>query len=154
MVRCSHNDAHFVCKNAVLLVIVEECTSPHRRPHEIAFQTKDEFEDMLVALTVDSAEFLVSPVTERRPLIVNENSAILNLWLTIGIDTFLNEHIIAMLRRNIHEPIPRRNAHLVRQLVDSIDCASLVASGNDKSLAYARHRFVYNLKKILLALSL
>ena len=108
---------------------------------------------MLVALTVDSAEFLVSPVTERRPLIVNEYTAILNLWLTIGIDTFLNEHIIAMLRRNIHEPIPRRNAHLARQLVDSVDCASRVASGNDKSLAHARYRLVDNLKEILLALS-
>ena len=59
-VRCTHYDRIIVCKTGVFRVTVEcLCTVVHCRPEEVAFQTQQQFEHLLICLRTHLAAFLV-----------------------------------------------------------------------------------------------
>ena len=55
----------------------------------IRHQTQQQFEYMLIALGIDTTEMLNCPIPKRWPLVIDKDTAISHLWLTIGIYTFL-----------------------------------------------------------------
>ena len=55
----------------------------------IRHQTQQQFEYMLIALGIDITEMLNCPIPKRWPLVIDKDTAISHLWLTIGIYTFL-----------------------------------------------------------------
>ena len=53
----------------------------------IRHQTQQQFEYMLIALGIDTTEMLNCPIPKRWPLVIDKDTAISHLWLTIGIYT-------------------------------------------------------------------
>ena len=112
-----------------------------------------QLEHVLVALRVDAAELAQRPVAEAGPLVVDEYSAVLHLRLAVGERTFLYIYVFVLLRWHVGKPVPRRHAHLPRQLVCAVDGAALVASGYDEGARYAVQGAVNYLQEILLRLA-
>ena len=81
----AHHDTHLVGQRAVQGVVVVECAVPHCRPHKVAFQTQDKLEKFLIEEMVEVTEGLGCPVAERRPLVVQEYTAVFHLGLAHGI---------------------------------------------------------------------
>ena len=141
MVACAYNNTHFIGQYAIFRVIGIECPAPHGRPEQIASQTQDEFEHLLVECmtAIVGAECVLHPRSQARRLIVQEDTTILHSWFAIGEDTLAHENRIMMLHRHVGPVVPRRYSHLSRQLVNAIDGATSVAACNNQLAADHRN---------------
>ena len=83
---------------------------------------------MMVAVV--GAEGVLHPRRQAGCLIIQEEAAELNGWLTIRIRTFLHIGLAVLGDRSISPPVPRRDAQLTAQLIDAIDGATAVTTGN------------------------
>ena len=140
MVRGAHHDAVFIGQTRALGIVVVEGVVPHRRPEEVAAQSQDQLEDVHVHLAVDAAELLLRPTGERRRLVVEEDAAVFHRRAIV--DQSHRTHVdgVAMHSRHVGPPVPGRHADLLRQLVDAVDRAALVAAGDDQRALDARQR--------------
>ena len=73
----AHDDTKFVreFRARKSRTVVREDRRPHRRPHVVALEAQKQFENVLVAFRVKSAEPLITPISECRPLVIDEESA-------------------------------------------------------------------------------
>ena len=89
VVGSTDNDTHLVGHLGVFRVISIERPTPHSRPEEIALQTEDEFEHLLIETVVAIAgtESVLHPRCQAGRLIVEEDAAILDSRLTVRVFT-------------------------------------------------------------------
>ena len=134
MVGGSHHNAHLVGGLLVLRVIGIESPSPHGWPHHVASQAEHQFEYSLVesVVAILRAVGVLHPRREARSLVVEEDATIAHGWFAIRIDALVDEDGVVVFDRHVSPVVPRRYAHLLRELVDAIDGATAIASGNDQ----------------------
>ncbi len=132
MVGSAHNNAHFIGRFAVFRVVGIESPSPHGGPHEVSFETENEFEHLFVeaVVAIVGAKGVFHPRCEARCLVVEEDAAVLYGRFSIGEIAVFDEYAVVMSHGNVGPVVPRRHANLSRQLINAIDGASAVAAGN------------------------
>ena len=92
---------------------------------------------MDVKLAIEATIFLIDPASEGRRFIVEEDAAIFDCGLRLGVAAGCDVEGIAVGNSHVGPPVPGRDADLFGEIVDAKDCAALVASGNDKCALYA-----------------
>lgn len=85
---------------------------------------------MLIGLMVDAAKLIGAPPAERRPLIVDEDAAVLDLGATFGRDAAIEGYVTAMLHRHVGPPRPRRHTESFAEGINAVDSAAFVGSRN------------------------
>ena len=78
VVRCGNHYAVLVGQTRVVgIVIGERRGAPHGRPQIVSLISKNEFKNFFVELVIETAEFFLRPVSQRRCFVIDKNSAIL-----------------------------------------------------------------------------
>ena len=137
VVRRAHDYAHLVGIVHVERVVVVECGVPHRRPHEVALQAQQQFEHPAVEAALVAVGVLVDPAGEGRCLVIEEDTSVIYLGLSLGIAAVEDVYPVPVYGRDVGPPVPGRHAYRGAQSVDAVGGAALVASG-DYHLAVTR----------------
>ena len=145
VVRSSHNDAVLVRQPGVVWIVFVERTAPHCRPQIVSFEPEYQFENFCVELLVVIAEFFMHPPAERGRFIIQENAAILHCWRPLYELAGFHVERVFVLHRNIRPPVPRRDPHLLREIVDAVDRASFVTARDDQRVGNPWHRLGHDL---------
>ena len=96
---------------------------------------------MLIALRIKSAEALIAPVAESRPLIVDKESSKSDRWLLRGIFIFRRDRKSSFLLRHDIQPVDkRRHTQFLRQGEQAIYCSALIGSGDHKRGCFLRKK--------------
>ena len=96
---------------------------------------------MLIALRIKSAEALIAPVAEGRPLIVDEESSKSDRRLLRGIFIFCRDRKRSFLLRHDIQPVDkRRHAQFLRQGEQAIYCSAFVGSGDHERGCFLRKK--------------
>ena len=96
---------------------------------------------MLVALRIKSAEALITPVAESRPLIVDEESSKSDRRLLRGIFIFCRDRKSGFpLRHDIQPVDKRRHAQFLRQGEQAIHRSALIGSGDHERGCFLRKK--------------
>ena len=146
----AHDDAHLVRRTAVFGVIGIESPVPHGRPHEIGPQTQQELENTGVeaVVAVIGAVGVLHPRSQARGLVVEEDAAVADGGLGNGVGPRRHRQVLAVRNGHIGPVIPRRDAHLLGNLVDAVDGPAHVRAGDNQGV------FVDDLQDISLVLPL
>ena len=137
VVAGADDDAHGVGGLHVLRVVGIESPAPHGRPQEVTLQAEYQFEHLLVetVVAVVGAERVLDPRRQAGCLVVEEDAAIAHGGFAVGVFAALDVCLAVLLDGHVGPVVPGRHAQLLRQLVDAVDRAALVAAGNDNLLA-------------------
>ena len=133
VVRGTHHDTVFVRQARTLRVILIEAGGPHRRPQVVGLQPEQQFKDLGIGLGVDATKLVVTPVAERRPLVVDEDATVFHLRRGLDDAPAVVPHLLLMGDRGIGPPVPGRHADALRDLIDAVDGAALVAASDDET---------------------
>ena len=134
MMARADDHPHLVGRLAVERVVGIESPRPHGRPEEIAFQSEDEFEHLLIETVVAeiSAESILYPCGETRRLVVEEDATVAHPGLAIGIRAPGHIYFVMMFHGHIGPVVPRRHPYLPRQLVDAINGSTPVGPSDNQ----------------------
>ena len=115
MMGCSDDDAHSVGCLQILRVVGIESPSPHGRPKEISLQSEYKLEYLRIEtmIAILCAEGVLHPRGQTRGLIVEEDTTIAHIRLTICIFAWEYIYILMLHYRHISPVIPRRHTHLL-----------------------------------------
>ena len=83
---------------------------------------------MAISLGIDAPKLVAAPSTKRWPLVIDKDATVFHLGFSIGISARKDIQLGMMLDRRISHPIPRRHTYLARQLIDTIDGATLIGA--------------------------
>ena len=157
LVRGAHDDAVLVGQARILGVVLVEGVVPHRRPEVVGTQAQHHLEEARVELAAvirhvrddvgiglgrDVAEFRPHPIGEVRRLVVQENPAITHRGPLRDAAARLEGERGARRHGHVRPPVPRRHADLLRNFVDAVDRAALVAAGDDEGALDAGQRLL------------
>ena len=139
--RCAHDDAIFVGQFGIQRIVFVERIVPHGRPEIICLQPQEQLEDLLVKFVIVAADILAltQPVRARR-LVIEKDAAIFHGRRALDICAGLHEERILVADGHIRPPIPRRNADLLREIVDAVNGPALVAARNHQRGGNPRQR--------------
>ena len=71
------------------------------------------------------------PSGETWGLIVQEQATVAYSRLSVSICSFANKYLVVFCSRHVGPPIPWRHAQLARELIDTINSTTSVATCND-----------------------
>lgn len=78
MMGSSHDNTISIGQCGILRVVLVEGGSPHGWPEIVGLQTQQKLKQVGVHLGIQSSELPRSPSAKRRPLVIDENAAILH----------------------------------------------------------------------------
>ena len=156
MVTGAHHDTHLVGQSWTLRIILVEGRCPHGRPEIVGLQAQQQLKDMFVGLSVHTPKVVGTPRAKRGPFVVNKDSTILHLRRWLDESPAIIIQFVLMLHWRICHPIPRRHPDTLREVIDAIDGATLVAARNDEVAIYhidqIRFPLSFNLTHVYLSL--
>ena len=132
----SNHDAPLIGYHLTLWMTIEGAsTRVHRWCQHVAFQTEDEFTNLVVGLGTNICKFLLKGL--RRPrlqspvLVIDKNATILDTGR--GADVVLLVTInapVALIHRNIGPPVPRTDTYRLADMKHTIGQTSCVRASN------------------------
>ena len=140
----SDDHAVLIRHHGVERVVVGERLAPHGGPQIVALEPQGQFEHAGVEMVVEAAEGLVDPAVQGRVLVVQENAAISHAG-AVGAAAGQDVQVALTGHGNVGPPDPGRDAHALGQIIDAIDGAAHVRSGDDQRPVHARRRIVDHL---------
>ena len=156
VVAGTHDDTHLVGQRTVLCVIGIEGPRPHGWPQEVGPEAQQQFEDLLIEgmTSVVCAESILHPSRQAGSLVVEEEAAVGHGGFPCRVASLAEGGIAHLLHRRVGPVVPGRNAQLLREFIDAVYGASLVATHDDQCLVHALHGLLHSQHEILLALAL
>lgn len=133
-VRCSHYNAILICERLVAWVIDVEHTVPHCWPKVVCAGSEQQLEDMSIELgskrTVASVLriLVVCPSGQCRGFVIDEEATVFDRGGPLHFDSVQCVDLIVALRGHVGEPMPWGHADLLRDIVDSVNCTSTIAT--------------------------
>ncbi len=132
--RGTHDDSVFVREPGIQRVVLVETIIPHGGPEIIRLEPQQQFENVGVEGVIVAAEFFLCPAGEVRRLVIEESAAIFDRGRSLNIFTGLHKQHVLVPRGHILPKVPRRNADLLRQVVNAVNGPALVAAADDERI--------------------
>src|SRR5260370_15624791 len=140
MMRSAHDDDIFVRKPRIEGIIFIKGVIPHGRPEIVCLEAQKKFEDLGVKLVIVISEFFLHPTSQSGCLVVEKDATVFHGRRSLCVNARLNAKRVLMMNWNVGPPVPRGDANLFGEVVDTVNGAALVASGNDQGTADAWQR--------------
>src|SRR5690606_27472777 len=105
-------------------------------PKVVSAETEEKLENGAVELMTIAwvvSILLVNPVGESWLFIVQEDTTVLNRGSTLGADGVDGVDVLVGLWWDVGPVVPWRDTDLLRNVVETVDGATLVCTGNNKS---------------------
>ena len=132
----AHDDAHLVGRAAILGIVGVEGPSPHRRPHKVGPQAQQELENARVEAVVAVVRpvGVLHPGSKARGFVVEEDAAVADTGLGDCIGPGRQGDVRTVGDGHIGPVIPGRDAHLLRNLVDTVNGSAHIRARNDDNV--------------------